>query len=250
MRVLLAVVCAALLAATASGAPRRTFVWPTSVEAEPDGSLLLVENGLQRVLRVDPATGSVRVVASGFAKAVAATQTARGVVVSDDTALRLGQRVLVRAASQIGPVTAVRGGVAYTTQTGALELAGGKVTRLAGGLFAPHGIAVARDGSVIVADTGHNRLLAIRGRVRVLARLKEPRGIAVEPSGRIDVVSAGRIQRFSASGKHLGAFGPRFADPYDVTVARDGSLYVIETAQSGWLVRLDRSGRIATVPTG
>jgi sugar lactone lactonase YvrE len=188
MRVLLAVVFASLLAATASAAPRRTFVWPTSVEAEPDGSLLLVENGRQRVLRVDPDTGAVHVVASGFAKAVAATQTARGVVVTDDTDLRLGRRVLAHAASQIGPLTAVRGGVAYVTQTAVFGLVGGKLTRLASGLSSPHGIAVARDGSVLVADTGHNRLLAIRGRVRVLARLTAPRGIAVERGGRIDVV--------------------------------------------------------------
>jgi hypothetical protein len=86
--------------------------------------------------------------------------------------------------------------------------------------------------------------------LRVLMRLKEPRGVAVDSAGRIDVVSEGRILRFDGSGRRLGVVGPRFTDPYDLAVARDRSLYVIETAESGWLVRVDPHGRVATVPTG
>ncbi|HEV2593406.1 MAG TPA: hypothetical protein VGU02_16095 [Gaiellaceae bacterium] len=241
------VVLAGLLAVTASAAPRRTFVWPTSIQAEPDGSLLVVENGTHRVLRVDPRTGAIRVVAGGLAKPFAATRTPRGVVVSDDTALRLvGHGVLTRASSQIGPVAAISGGFAFATQTAAFTLVGGKLAGIATGLAGPHGIAIER-GTILIADTGHNRLLA---GTHVLAHLKEPRGIAVDSAGRIDVVSAGRIVRLTASGKRLGVVGPRFTDPYDVTVAQDGSLYVIETAARGWLVRVDPRGRVATVPTG
>jgi hypothetical protein len=44
-----------------------TFAWPTSVDVQSNGSLLLVEDGDQtgrgRVIRVDPATGKTAVIA-------------------------------------------------------------------------------------------------------------------------------------------------------------------------------------------
>ena len=53
MLVLAAFALVAVSGAGAAGKPL-TFAWPTSVEVEPGGSLLVVENGLKRLVRVDP----------------------------------------------------------------------------------------------------------------------------------------------------------------------------------------------------
>ena len=64
------------------------FVWPTSVDVEPSGSLLLVENGRLRLLRVDPATGHETVVAS-LTKPYAVQRAPSGAVfVTDGPLLR------------------------------------------------------------------------------------------------------------------------------------------------------------------
>ena len=57
-----------------------TFTWPTSIDAQPDGSMLVVENGGGRVDRVQPATGHVTTVASGLAKPYAVAATASGTI--------------------------------------------------------------------------------------------------------------------------------------------------------------------------
>jgi hypothetical protein len=59
------------------------FVWPTSVEPEPGGSLLLVENGLRRLLRVHPATGRVTEIAS-FTKPYAVERAPSGSIFVND----------------------------------------------------------------------------------------------------------------------------------------------------------------------
>src|SRR4051812_8942701 len=78
-------------AADASAPQPLTFAWPTSVAREADGSLLVVENGLGRVVRVQPTTSHVTEVASGFAKPFAVARTSSGLLVSDGHSLvRIG----------------------------------------------------------------------------------------------------------------------------------------------------------------
>src|SRR5215204_3078009 len=53
---------------------------PTSIELEPSGTLLVVENDVGRVLRGDPARGSVAVVASGLSGAYAVARAPSGAI--------------------------------------------------------------------------------------------------------------------------------------------------------------------------
>src|SRR5262249_57239462 len=56
------------------------FIEPTSIELEPDGSLLLVENNPGRLLRVDPATGRVSVIAPALTRPYAVVRTPSGAI--------------------------------------------------------------------------------------------------------------------------------------------------------------------------
>ena len=129
-----------------SAAPKPlTFTWPTSIDLQPDGSLLVVENGAGRVDRVQPSTGRVTTVASGLAKPYAVATTASGTIyLSNGGSL---QRIdggaapvtVLDAGAEIGPIAvAPNGGVFYTTAAQAFALGGGS---LASGLSGPHGIA-------------------------------------------------------------------------------------------------------------
>ena len=100
-----------------SAATRRPirFVQPTSIELEPAGTLLLVENSPGRVLRVDPQTGRVTAVVSSITRPYAITRANRVVRLSASGA-RIGF---------VGPVFGLpydvetaAGGVAYVLEAG------------------------------------------------------------------------------------------------------------------------------------
>ena len=121
-----------------------------------------------------------------------------------------------------------------------------------GQLQAPAGIAVARDGTVLVADTGNGRVALFDGHGRFLRNwsglpgppasprlLDDPRGIAVDPSGvRVAVADTGhdRVLVFAREGRllaELGGPGPeagRFAGPVGVAFGGDGGLHVADPA--------------------
>src|SRR3954454_7379590 len=163
-----------------------TFTWPTSIDVQQDGSLLVVENGAGRVDRVQPATGRVTTVASGLAKPYAVATTPSGTIYLSNG--NLLQRIegtsapvtVADAGAEIGPVAvAPNGGVFYTTTTAVFDVGGGM---LASGLSGPHGMAVAADGAVLVCDTGNGRVLRIDPQTHAtttLIRTGEPRGIDV-----------------------------------------------------------------------
>jgi streptogramin lyase len=225
-----------------------TFAWPTSVAVMPDGSVLVVENGTGRVARVDPKTHGVTTLAGNIAKAYSVAGAPSGALYlsSGDRLFRLeqGKAVSVAHAAGIGPIAVLPNGhVVYTDESRAYELHG-KV--LATGLAGPHGIATTRSGLVLVCDTGHGRVLRIdprSGKATTLIRVGEPRGIDVAEDGSIYLVeaTAKRVGHYSAGGKRLGSVGPRFGDPYDVSVGR-GVVYVVDTAASGTVRRVTATG--------
>jgi len=88
-------------------------------------------------------------------------------------------------------------------------------------------------------------------------QFQNPRGIKVGPAGFIYVADAGnhRIQKFTADGQFVAAWGQPsiieteagvaqgFNDPWDVTVAPDGTIYVADTWNHR-IQRLDAEGKL------
>ena len=241
-----------LAVALALAAQPVTFTWPTSIDLQPNGTLLLVENGRHRVVSLDPATGAVTPVAAGFAKPFAVVRAAGKTYVSNaHTIVRLGTGVVARANDDIGPVAvSAKGSIVYTTGTTAYRLTNGTPRAIATHLGGPHGIAFARDGSVLICDTSDNRVIRIAGgKTTTLIKVGQPRGIDVAGDGSLYVVEAvaKRVGHYTAAGKRLGSIGPRYNDPYDVQVANDGTVYVIETAEVGTIVKIAPDGTASTV---
>ena len=243
--------------------PPLRFAWPTSVDVQPDGSLLVVENGRGRVLAVSPARGGMRVRAAGLAKPFAAVTGPSGsVYISDGPSLRRldgsgSPQTVATAGEDIGPIAIARdGAVLYATATRLFRLpaVGGVPQTIATGLGNPHGVAVAADGATLVSDTANDRVLRVdaNGGVSTLIQTGQPRGLDVAADGTISVVEATtkRIGRFRADGTRLGDVGPVFRDPYDVVSGRGRVLFVVETAASGVIRRVASDGTTLTIPTG
>jgi hypothetical protein len=56
-----------------------------------------------------------------------------------------------------------------------------------------------------------------------------------------------RVVHLSPSGARIGFVGPAFGLPYDVEVADDGVVYVLEAAPFARLRRIARDGTVTTV---
>jgi DNA-binding beta-propeller fold protein YncE len=214
-----------------------TFTWPTSVDVEPDGSLLLAEGGDQtghgRVLRIDPATGKTSVVARAD-EAYAVVHGPSGAVYlsAGHLLLRLdgrgGTTPVAQADGDIGPVAVAANG------------------------SGPHGLAVTNDGGLLVSDTGHGRVIRIdlkTGVAETWGQISEPRGMQIARDGTVYLVDASthRVSHLMADGRPLASLPHVFYDPYDVAVAADGSVYVVDTAVSGRLYRVSPSGKTTVV---
>ena len=241
-----------------------TFAWPTSVDVEPDGSLLVVENGNQsgngRVDRIDPATGKkVEIAQADEAYAVAHAPSGAVYLSAGKSLLRLdgsgGTTLVARAGGDIGPIAvAANGDVYFTTDAQVFKVAGGKgaPVQVAGGLSGPHGLAVLDDGGLLVSDTGHGRVARIdigTGKAETWGNLVNPRGIAITPDRTAYVVDASihRVVRLRIDGLRLGAVKHLFSDPYSVAAAGNGSLYVVDTAAVGRVYRVAPDGTTTAV---
>jgi sugar lactone lactonase YvrE len=256
------------------------FTEPTSIDLEPAGTLLLVENNPGRVLRLDPASGRITVLVPSAVKPYAIVRAPSGVIFfsADNTLRRLDANgtltTLPTGDVQIGPVAAApNGDVYFTTGTQIFRLAGGAGTpvRIAGTgveggggdggpavnaqLSSPHGLAIAADGAVLVCDAGNNRVRRIdpaTGMITALAQVGSPRGIDIAADGTIYVVDSveKRLLRLSPSGARIGFLGASFGDPYDVEVADSGVAYVLEAGPTGWVRRVAADGTVTTVSRG
>jgi streptogramin lyase len=256
------------------------FSEPTSIDLEPSGTLLVVENNPGRLLRVDPATGSVEVLAPALVRPFAVARAPSGAIyVSGGTVVRRisgtgAPETVTELDTDTGPVAiGANGDVYFATATRVFRLAGGAGTpvRLAGTgaqggagdggpaadaqFAAPHGIALAADGALLVADTGNDRVRRIdpaTGVITAFAQVGIPDGMDVAPDGTIYVVEArsSRVVHLTATGTRLRLVGPSFQTPYDVEVAPDGVVYVLEAGPAGRIKRVAPDGTVTTVSRG
>ena len=256
-----------------------TFTEPTSIDLQPDGSLLLVEFADGRVLRVNPVTGRSSVVVQSLFQPYAVVRGRSGsVYLSVEGKLQRlngsGAPTTVAEAApgvEIGPIAAAAtGDVYYSTATQIFRLPGGSGpsvliagTGAEGGggdggpaldaqFSSPHGLAVAADGSLLVSDRGNGRVRRIdpvTGVITAFAAVGEPYGIDVAPDGTVYVIDgkAGRVARLTASGTALGSLGPSFVNPYDVEVGADGVVFLLQAGPRGYVRRIAPDGSATTI---
>ena len=162
--------------------------------------------------------------------------------------------------------------VAAFSPTGASLLIFGKNGSANGQFSFPQGIAFAPDGTLLVDNSGNDRIerfslspgdagatwiatygqLGTTGSTAPAGDLNNPTGIAVAPDGTIWVADTlnNRIQSLSPGGlwtaftKPIGAGAqPPFSIPWGVTVAPDGSIWVSDTGNNR-VVSIDTSGNL------
>ena len=253
------------------------FREPTSIDLEPTGTLLLVENNPGRLLRVDPATGRVTALVPAMTRPYAVVRAPSGdlFVSTGSRVERIGpsgtRTTVVDAGTDVGPLAVSPGGdVYYATGTQVFRLAGGSGppirvagTGVEGGggdggpaldaqLAAPHGLALAADGALLVSDAGNGRLRRIdpvSGVISTLAQVGRPDGLDVLADGSIVVVDGqdDRVVHLTPSGTRIGFVGRVFATAYDVEAAPGGVTYVLEAGPAGRIRRVAADGTVTTV---
>ncbi len=216
------------------------FTEPTSIALEPAGTLLLVENNPGRLLRVDPATGRVTVLVPAMTRPYAVVRAPSGdlFVSTESRVERIGpggaRTTVADAGTDVGPLAvSPAGDVYYATATQVFRLAAGSGppvrvagTGVEGGggdggpaldaqLAAPHGLALAADGALLVSDAGNGRIRRIdpvSGVISALAQVGRPDGLDVLADGSLVVVDgqADRVVHLAPSGARLGLVGPVF----------------------------------------
>lgn len=227
-----------------SGAEARPLRRPQSVAVAPDGTLVVVDTGNHRLLRLSAAGrllaeyGGLGTDGGRFYRPTAAVVAADGRIVVADTG---NHRVQVLT-SDGRPLAII-----------------GRLGTGPGALVEPGGVALAPDGTLFVADTGNHRLQAFGPDGRLMAVIGRPgrtpggflrpSGLALAPDGTLWVADTGnhRLVRIDRAGRLIGAVGAlgrrpgELQEPAAIAVGPDGALYVADTAN-------DRIQRLQVAP--
>ena len=242
---------AALALVALAGTPL-TFTQPTSIELEPSGKVLVVENNPGRVLRVDPTGGRVTVLVPSLVGPYSIVRASSGAIFVSvgKTIRRLGGGVVARSTAAIGPLATGRNGALYyASDAGVFRVGKGRLGSHVR-IRSPHGLVIMHGGAVLVSDTEGDRIVRIApdGTASTFAAIRSPRGIDVASDGTVFVVDpiARRIAHLAVDGRSLGYRGPALpGDPYDVQVTRNGSLLVLEAGQVGDVRVIDARGHVS-----
>ena len=188
-----------------------TFPGGTPTACRPTGDVVITDptafgNNNGGVIRVDRGSGARTTLSENNNPLGAPSlETPMGIAYESS-----GDIVLVDAWQTIGPGTP--GVVRVDPDTGARTIVSNNSSPAGGPSFvAPNGIAVEKDGSILVADYG--------------AFAPGTGGII-----RVDPVTGARTT-LSRNGAPLG--GPQFGLPWDVAVADNGKIYVIDDSSGG-----------------
>lgn len=124
-----------------------------------------------------------------------------------------------------------------------------------GDFNSPHGVAIAKDGRVFIADTGNKRVQALDPDGHFLFAIVggsepfvEPYDLLFSPSGELLVLDsdAGWIYRFDTDGKPLGRMAGvdlRLYKPRGFGADAQGNLYIADTGRSR-VIKLSPSGEL------
>jgi sugar lactone lactonase YvrE len=234
---------------------------PGQILARPDGTLLVVERQARnRVVRVDPRTGAVAVFTARVpAPWGLAAGAGGGALVSSQSGIyalrRAGDRPSSLAAVPASPIArTARGDVYFADRTtlGVIRAGTHRGVTLSRAVSSPHGLALAADGTLVVSDTGHGRLLrfdpATRTTSVLAAGLRTALGAIDAADGSILVVEfdSGRLLRIADGQTTVVTAALR--KPYALTRASDGSVYVVEDGElsrpTGGIARVAADGTV------
>ena len=218
-----------LRAVRVQAGPPLLFAYPTEIGFDRSGALLLVENGLGRVARIEPASGRQSTFARISRPFGVAISSSGDVYVSDANTVRriaAARRVttVAQAESDVGPLAIdPAGNVYFSTATRIFRIDGGNgpVTHYAGTgvegrggdggpalqaeFRAPHGLVIGTDGALYVSDTDNNRIRRIDSTSRVITAFvpaRAPGGLSVGPDSTLYVTEfeAHRVLRLDRTG--------------------------------------------------
>jgi peptidoglycan/xylan/chitin deacetylase (PgdA/CDA1 family)/DNA-binding beta-propeller fold protein YncE len=171
-------------------------------------------------------------------------------------AAALAATLVAFAAISSAPAATPRGTLAFARF---LTAAAGQPGRLSN----PSGVATDSFGNVVVADTGHDRVVRLTAGGRFLRELggpsvlSQPEGVAVDAFGDVYVADTGhnRIVEFDPNGGLLRAWGSegggpgQFEFPTALALEPGGDLYVADTG-NGRVQRFAPTGGLPTLVIG
>ena len=205
---------------------------PSGVAVDPQGGVFVVDTAGSRIEKLSP-SGRVLASIGHIGTGLDALRRPRGIVLDGqgrllvaDTANHRIQRFDAASGEPLGTWGVIGSGP--------------------GEFILPTSLALDSSGDVYVADTGNHRVQKLGSDGQPLAEwdgLHFPHGIAVDGDNLVYVTDSSGVWKFSAAGEvvaHWTAPG-QFGDPYGVTVANDGTVYVADT-DNGRVVALSSTG--------
>jgi len=220
-----------------------------------DGALLVAERGTHnRLLRVNPTTGTTRVYTTGIGVPWGLGYARDGSILVSTTGgiYRLRPRAKINSVDASPFVVLPDGRIAYANVTSVGVIEAGKAHPWKVDVSAPHGLSLLPDGALALGDTGNNRILRIdpaTGTSTLLTdKVSTALGVTAEPSGSVLTVeyTSGRLLRVDPSGSvSVVATGLRKA--YALARTRTGVVYVTESGDlrrpTGTIRRITPDGR-------
>ena len=133
----------------------------------------------------------------------------------------------------------------------------GKATKVADGLVKPNGVGVLADGSMVVADSGNNRLVGIGGRFgnafkEIAKDLEFPEGVGVGLDGTVYVslLLKGEVGKVDLQTGKYSTIAKELKGPGQIAV-RSGKLYVPQaTADPPNVLEIGADGKKTVVASG